>query len=60
MRTADEIGKLLKVSGRCVRKLAERGAIPVVYVGPRALRFDEKEVLAALRRDPSKAEETRK
>ena len=56
MRTADEIGKKLKISGRYVRKLAERGKIPVVYVGPRALRFNEKEVISALRREPSKDE----
>ena len=59
MRTANQIGKKLKVSGRYVRKLAERGKIPVVYVGPRALRFDEKEVIAALRQEPKSSEEPR-
>jgi excisionase family DNA binding protein len=57
MRTADEIGKKLKVSGRYVRKLAEGGKIPVVRVGPRALRFDEKEVIAALKLQPRVGQE---
>jgi excisionase family DNA binding protein len=52
MRTADQLGRKLKVSARYVRKLAENGKIPFVYGGPRALRFDEKEVMAAHKRAP--------
>ncbi len=49
MKTADEIGKKLKISGRYVRKLAERREIPFYRVGPRALRFDEAEVVKAIK-----------
>lgn len=57
MRTATEIGKKLRVSPQYVRRLAEQGKIPVVYAGPRALRFDEKEVIAALTRNARSGQE---
>ena len=59
MKTAEQIGKKLKVSGRHIRTLAERREIPFFEVGPRCLRFDEAEVMAALKRRPrSDQEET--
>lgn len=59
MRTADEMGKILDVSGRLVRRLAKQGKIPYTHVGPRALRFDEQEVLQKLKRQPREEPEKR-
>jgi excisionase family DNA binding protein len=53
MITADGLAKRLKVSRRQVQLLAERREIPFYRVGKRGLRFDEGEVLAALKKDPS-------
>jgi excisionase family DNA binding protein len=50
MLTAEELARKLKVSRRKVQLLAEHGEIPFYRVGPRALRFDETEVLAAMKR----------
>jgi excisionase family DNA binding protein len=49
MMTADEVGKLLKLSTYTVRELARKGRLPVCRLIPGRLRFDRDEVLAAVR-----------
>jgi excisionase family DNA binding protein len=49
MLNAEELADKLKVSRRQIQLLAERGSIPFYRVGPRNLRFDESEVMAAIR-----------
>ena len=43
LATADEIGKILKVTAHHVYELAKRGAIPAVKVG-RLVRFDLRQI----------------
>ena len=52
LKNADELAEKLKVSRRQIQLLAERREIPFLHVGPRCLRFDEEEVMAALKRVP--------
>ena len=47
MLKTEQIAKRLRVSSRHIRRLVERREIPFYRIGPRSLRFDEKEVLAA-------------
>ena len=54
---ADELAERLGVSRRQVQLLAERREIPFYRVGPRALRFDEEEVMNAIKRRPTRPEE---
>ena len=60
MINADELAEKLKVSRRQVQLLAERREIPFYRVGSRSLRFDETEVMKAIKRTPAKSEETRR
>lgn len=59
MIDADELAEKLNVSRKQIQLLAERREIPFYRVGLRALRFDEAEVMAVLRREPAKPEEAR-
>jgi excisionase family DNA binding protein len=59
MIDADELAEKLSVSRRQIQLLAERGEIPFYRVGPRALRFDELEVLEVIKRNPVKSAEVR-
>lgn len=59
MLNADELAEKLKVSRRQVQLLAERREIPFYRVGPRALRFDETEVMKAIKCAPAKTAEAR-
>jgi excisionase family DNA binding protein len=52
MLDADELAEKLKVSRRQIQLLAERREIPFYRVGPRALRFDEVEVMKAISMKP--------
>jgi excisionase family DNA binding protein len=52
MLNTDELAEKLNVSRRQIQLLAERREIPFYKVGPRALRFDESEVMAAMKRPP--------
>lgn len=60
MIDADELAEKLNVSRRQVQLLAERRKIPFYRVGERALRFDEAEVMKAIKCAPTNAEVTRK
>jgi len=53
MINADELAEKLNVSRRQVQLLAERGRIPFYRVGEKALRFDEAEVLKAIKCSPA-------
>ena len=57
MINADELAEKLNVSRRQIQLLAERREIPFYRVGPRAFRFDEAEVMKAIRREPVKTEQ---
>jgi excisionase family DNA binding protein len=59
MLDADELAEKLKVSRRQIQLLAERREIPFYRVGPRALRFDEIEVMKAIKCMPAKTGEPR-
>ena len=50
MLNADELAEKFKVSRRQIQLLAERREIPFYRVGLKALRFDEAEVMAAMKR----------
>ena len=60
MINADELAEKLNVSRRQVQLLAERREIPFYRVGARALRFDEQEVMKAIKCPPGKPAETRR
>ena len=60
MIDADKLAEKLNVSRRQVQLLAERREIPFYRVGSRALRFDEEEVMKAIKFGPSKEAETRR
>ena len=48
--TAEQMAEVLKVEPVTVNRMANRGEIPFVQVGPKFKRFDRDEVIAALRR----------
>ena len=54
-----KLAEKLNVSRRQVQLLADRRKIPFYRVGRRALRFDEAEVMKAIKFAPSKADEIR-
>jgi excisionase family DNA binding protein len=52
MLNADELAEKLRVSRKQIQLLAERREIPHYRVGVKLLRFDEAEVMAAIRIKP--------
>jgi excisionase family DNA binding protein len=52
MLNADELAAKLRVSRKQVQLLAERREIPFYRLGPRSLRFDEEEVMRAVKVKP--------
>ena len=59
MLTAEELAEKLNVSRRQIQLLVERREIPFYRVGPRSLRFDEKEVMQRIKYTPELQVEAR-
>lgn len=58
MVSANEIGKLLRLSGRCVTNHFHEGVLPGYRIGKKSIRFLVSEVLASVERQNQKISNT--